>query len=589
MSFFSRFRVGRLLTTSFILVAALSLVVCLVAMFNMQRMNESARMSYEYDLVGISLTKEANINLLYIGRDVRNAILAPTQAQREAGLAGIRKNLDQARALLDKAKPLFYSERGKAGFAELDGQWQAYMAALDKISRTIATEDLSQARQSTDLLFSEFKTQVDTIDKVMTELTVLKERNAGDLFQKSVASYENAVMLMTTLVAGALLIGVVLGMLISRTITRQLGGEPSEAVGAASRIADGDLAQPVPVRPGDTHSIMAAMARMREQLSNVVGQVRHASDSIATGSQQIAAGTGDLSQRTEEQASNLEETAASMEELTGTVRSNAETAEQANKLAQQTSEAANTGGEKVGRVVNTMQGIAESSRRIADIIGVIDGIAFQTNILALNAAVEAARAGEQGRGFAVVATEVRNLAQRSAGAAKEIKELISQSVSQVDQGTVIASEAGAAMQDIVDRVRNVSQLIREISAATTEQTAGIEQVGTAVMQMDQVTQQNAALVEESAAAADSLSAQARRLTELVGVFKLDGRSQTAAPAPAAPMRQAPMAVRPAPVSQPASQRAGLQRPKPAGSPKAVALGGKTTASASAAGDDWETF
>ncbi|MFC7462115.1 methyl-accepting chemotaxis protein [Hydrogenophaga defluvii] len=563
MSFLSRFRVGALLTTSFILVAALSLVVGGVALFNMQRMNEAAKTSYESDLVGLSLTKEANINLLYIGRDVRNAILASTKEQREAALAGIQKNMAQARSLMDRAKPLFYSERGRAMFAELDTQWQTYQKEVDNISRSIAGEELSQARKSTDLLFTDFKRQVDVVDKLMTELTVVKENNAERLFKESVESYNTTFWTMVVLVAGALLVGMALGMLISRNITRQLGGEPAYAVDVATSIAQGDLARSIDVRPGDSSSIVAAMAAMRQQLANVVGQVRQASDSIATGSQQIASGTQDLSQRTEEQASNLEETAASMEELTGTVRSNADTAEQANKLAQQTSDAANNGGEKVGRVVSTMQGIADSSRRIADIIGVIDGIAFQTNILALNAAVEAARAGEQGRGFAVVASEVRNLAQRSASAAKEIKDLIGQSVGQVEQGTVIASEAGAAMQDIVDRVRNVSQLIREISAATAEQTTGIEQVGTAVMQMDQVTQQNAALVEESAAAADSLRAQAARLTEVVNVFKLEGGTGTSYGTSQAALH----AVTPAPVGQ---HSAGRRLGAPGGEQLALA-------------------
>ena len=563
MSFLSRFRVGALLTTSFILVAALSLVVGAVALFNMQRMNESAKTSYESDLMGLSLTKEANINLLYIGRDVRNAILAPTKEQREAGLAGIRKNLDQARGLMDKAKPLYYSEKGKAMFAELEAHWATYVQVVDRISRLIAEEELSQARKSTELLFTDFKRQVDVVDKAMTALTVVKEDNAERLYQESVESYKVTFWTMVVLVAGALLIGVLLGMLISRNITRQLGGEPAYAVEVATNIAQGDLAHHIEVRPGDTSSILAAMAAMRTQLANVVGQVRQASDSIATGSQQIASGTQDLSQRTEEQASNLEETAASMEELTGTVRSNADTAEQANQLAQQTSEAANSGGEKVGRVVTTMQGIADSSRRIADIIGVIDGIAFQTNILALNAAVEAARAGEQGRGFAVVASEVRNLAQRSAGAAKEIKDLIGQSVGQVEQGTLIASEAGAAMQDIVDRVRNVSQLIREISAATAEQTSGIEQVGTAVTQMDQVTQQNAALVEESAAAADSLRAQAARLTEVVNVFKLEGNAGPSLGATPVALHN----VAPAPVGQ---RNAGRRLGAPGGEQLALA-------------------
>jgi len=414
---------------------------------------------------------------------------------------------------------LISSNEERAIWQRFQTAWKGY---LDINRKFVALSRANQNDEARVLLRGDSRKLFDEGSDRLLELVALNTKGGQDASAHGDELYAAARLSLIVAAVVAVAVAVLAAALFARWLTRQLGGEPSYVVDVATSIAGGDLARQIDVRQGDTSSIVAAMAAMRQQLSNVVGQVRQASDSIATGSQQIASGTQDLSQRTEEQASNLEETAASMEELTGTVRANADTAEQANKLAAQTSEAANTGGEKVGRVVTTMQGIADSSRRIADIIGVIDGIAFQTNILALNAAVEAARAGEQGRGFAVVASEVRNLAQRSAGAAKEIKDLISQSVGQVEQGTVIAGEAGAAMQDIVDRVRNVSQLIREIAAATTEQSSGIDQVGTAITQMDQVTQQNAALVEESAAAADSLRAQAARLTEVVGVFKLDG-------------------------------------------------------------------
>jgi len=307
---------------------------------------------------------------------------------------------------------------------------------------------------------------------------------------------------------------------ITRGLVRQLGAEPGEVVAIASAIADGNLAIEVRTRAGDTTSILAAMLRMRERLAEVVGQVRLSSDSIATGASEIASGNADLSQRTEAQAGNLQQTAASMEQLTGSVRSNADTAGVANQLATEASAAAGRGGVAVNRVVETMNEIATSSRRIADIIGVIDGIAFQTNILALNAAVEAARAGEQGRGFAVVASEVRSLAQRSAGAAKEIKTLIGASVEKVDVGARQVDEAGASMSDIVAQVQRVGQLIGEISSATVQQSGGIGQIGDAVGALDRTTQQNAALVEQSAAAAESLSQQAARLTQIVSVFQL---------------------------------------------------------------------
>ncbi len=324
------------------------------------------------------------------------------------------------------------------------------------------------------------------------------------------------------IVAGvlAVLSATALALLITRGITRALGAEPAALAAVAQRVAQGNLSPVEGAARASADSVLASLGRMQQGLSAVVTQVRAASESIATGSEQIATGNVDLSQRTEEQASNLQQTAASMEQLNSTVKNNADTARQANQLAGSASQAAEKGGAAMSQVVATMQDISESSKRIADIIGVIDGIAFQTNILALNAAVEAARAGEQGRGFAVVAGEVRSLAQRSAEAAKEIKSLIGASGDRVEAGSRLVGEAGATMSEVVGQVRRVADLIGEISAATIEQASGIGQVNDAVTQLDQVTQQNAALVEEGAAAAESLRQQAGRLTEAVRVFKL---------------------------------------------------------------------
>ena len=355
------------------------------------------------------------------------------------------------------------------------------------------------------------------------------------------AGRRRATALSLGLMLATFLAGIVGTLLLARSIIRQLGGEPDDAAKIVNEIAGGNLAVEVETRAGDNSSLLAAIGAMRESLVGIVANVRVSSDGIATGSAQIATGNADLSQRTEEQASNLQQTAASMEELTSTVKQNADTARQANQLATSASEAAAKGGLVVGQVVTTMEAITTSSKKISDIIGVIDSIAFQTNILALNAAVEAARAGEQGRGFAVVASEVRNLAQRSASAAKEIKDLIGDSVEKVQTGSRLVNDAGNSMDDIVNQVRRVTDLIAEISSASVEQTRGISQVGDAVQQLDQATQQNAALVEESAAAADSLKRQAAKLAEIVSVFRLAAGAGHVAPATTAPKSASPAA------------------------------------------------
>ncbi|MFN9773541.1 MAG: methyl-accepting chemotaxis protein [Burkholderiales bacterium] len=378
-----------------------------------------------------------------------------------------------------------------------------------------------------------------SLDALLREFSAGKDKTAMDAFRAGEQAFakeeqdllatraaaQDAMMSVTTrtlLIGGLALCALtgLLGVVLTRSVFRQLGAEPGDAATAVDAVARGDLTVKIATRAGDKTSLMAALAGMRDNLVRVVTEVRSNSENVASASAQIAQGNQDLSGRTEQQAGALQQTAATMEELGTTVRHNADSAKQANQLAQGASAVAVQGGEVVGRVVTTMRSINESSRKIGDIISVIDGIAFQTNILALNAAVEAARAGEQGRGFAVVASEVRSLAQRSAEAAKEIKSLIGRSVEQVEQGTALVDDAGRTMDEIVGSIRRVSDIVAEISSASVEQSSGVQQVGEAVSQMDRATQQNAALVEESAAAAESLKGQAQQLVQAVAVFRL---------------------------------------------------------------------
>jgi methyl-accepting chemotaxis protein len=345
----------------------------------------------------------------------------------------------------------------------------------------------------------------------------------------------------------ALLVVVVMTTVV-RKVMRQLGGEPAYAAAVVAQVAAGDLTVRIETDAKDQASLLYAMKRMMASLTGMVGDIKQASEAIDTAAAEMAQGHVNLSNRTEMQAASLEQTASSMEELTATVKQNADNARQADKVVASTSEVAAKGGAMVRQVVDTMNGISESSRKISDIIGVMDGIAFQTNILALNAAVEAARAGEQGRGFAVVASEVRGLAQRSAAAAKEIKTLIENSVQKVDSGVKLVSEAGRTMEDMVSSVNRVTEIMSQIIAASQEQSSGIEQVNSTVTQMDQITQQNAALVEQAAASGSSMEQQARKLVETVAQFKLDGNTRAPAPsAVVAPTRAAATPIRDVPM------------------------------------------
>ena len=364
----------------------------------------------------------------------------------------------------------------------------------------------------------------------LKSLAVLEDKLNKETAAASDAAYARARLLMLIVSAIGVVTAILAAVWLTRHLLRKLGGEPDYAVQIAGQIAEGDLAVRINTRPGDTDSLMVAMRVMRDKLAAIVAEVRNGSETITTASSEIARGNLDLSSRTEQQAGALEETASSMEQLNSTVKQNAENAHQANGLALAASDVAVQGGSIVSQVVETMQSINDSSQKVADIVSVIDGIAFQTNILALNAAVEAARAGEQGRGFAVVASEVRSLAQRSAAAAKEIKVLIGDSVGKVENGSKLVEQAGSTMNDIVASIKRVTEVMTEITHANSEQSSGIEQVNEAIIQIDDMTQQNAALVEQAAAAARSLQEQASGLQQLVSVFRLDAGQGLAAQA-----------------------------------------------------------
>ena len=429
----------------------------------------------------------------------------------------------------------------EANMATITKTWEAYMATQRtgeevQLAQTVVNDSKGFAQQGlAPAVLALRANDVQEAQRVMVEkvgalyvpfkkgieaLIQLQADEARKAFEQAEARYATIRMISIAIFIGGMLISGLFNWVLSHSISGQLGGEPGEASCVAQGVGAGDLSVSIHLKPGDNTSLLASLKFMQENLGKVVAHVRQNSESLATASAEIAQGNQDLSARTENQASALEQTAASMEELGATVKQNADNARQANQLALSASSVAIKGGEVVAQVVETMKGINESSNKIADIIQVIDGIAFQTNILALNAAVEAARAGEQGRGFAVVASEVRALAGRSAEAAKEIKTLINASVERVEHGTAQVDQAGATMTEVVSSIRRVTDIMAEISAASSEQAAGVAQVGEAVTQMDQATQQNAALVEEMAAAASSLKSQAQELVHVVAVFKL---------------------------------------------------------------------
>jgi methyl-accepting chemotaxis protein-1 (serine sensor receptor) len=554
------------------LMSALLMTIGGMGLFGLNQSNEAMRTIYEDRLVVAGQVAEIQNKLLETRLALAASLVTPTPEVVARNAAQVEANI-----------------------AAIGKIWEAYLATSLNTEEVKISQDFSESRTKfvqqgllptvAALRANDIKEASRLVTEVVRSLYVPVAKNIEVLMKLQLdvarSEYENALaryatirMVAVSSIVAGVLVAFVFGMLLVRGISRSL----AHAVGASNAVAKGDLTHAIHVEGKDeVAQLLTSLSAMQDSLVHIVGQVRTGTDTIATASSQIAAGNQDLSSRTEEQASSLEETAASMEELTSTVKQNADNARQANQLAVSASSVAVRGGSVVSQVVDTMGSINASSRKIVDIIGVIDGIAFQTNILALNAAVEAARAGEQGRGFAVVAAEVRSLAQRSAAAAKEIKTLIDDSVSKVGEGSKQVAEAGKTMDEIVDSVKRVTDIMAEITAASQEQTQGIEQINQAITQMDQVTQQNAALVEEAAAAASSLQEQAGGLSQVVSVFRLG--SEQVQHQYQAPTQRSEAVGQSAPQQPPREKKA-------IAAPRGFAAPGSELATA---GGDWKTF
>ena len=521
--------VGARLRIAFGLLVGLSLVIGTYAVVSLATVNRaSGELGNKWlPSVGQTTTIRAHI-LEYRDLEVRHA-KAEDASYMDEYEEKMTTALKRIQTEIPELSPLMMSPEERKLLEAFTKSWAAYLVINKNV---IALARAGKQQDARDIGDGAAKMTSDESIEALDRLTAFSFENGKAAASMADSTYNRARTAMIGLVMLAVVIGIMMAVIITRSLTRTLGGEPAYATALTKEIAEGRLYVDIALRNGDTTSLLSGIRDMRNGLAGIVKEVRSRSDQIASASNEIAHGNNNLSERTEQQASAIQVTAGSMEELSGKVKQNADGAKEANRLAMSASAVAVKGGEVVGKVVETMKGINDSSRKIADIISVIDGIAFQTNILALNAAVEAARAGEQGRGFAVVASEVRSLAGRSADAAKEIKTLIGASVARVEQGSVLVDQAGATMAEVVTSIRRVTDLMNEISASSIEQSQDVANVGVSIGQMDATTQQNAALVEEMAAAAGNLSTLAQELVETVAVFVLnsaDAQTQNSYP------------------------------------------------------------
>jgi methyl-accepting chemotaxis protein len=578
---------------AFAIVIALSFVSSALAIWRLRVVSQETVAIAQGPLAKERLVAEWLLNVLVATK--RTAFVARSADPELARLSAEEGRQQSLRTteLQQKVGALLSGPLETALFEQIGAVRKEYLSVRDRI---MALKTEGKADEGRRLYDQSFVAATDAYAAKVTELLTLQRKAIDDHTTDVVAGSEDATRTLQALCVATLVASIAAAMLFARALFRRLGDEPDRAVEVANAIAAGKLRVQIPVAPGDDSSLMAALLHMRDSLAGLVGQVRSGTVTIGASLATMASDAQDLARRTESQAAALEQTASSMEQLTQTVDQSAAHAEQANQMAGEASRVARQGGAMVGELVETMDAINASSARIVDIIAVIDGIAFQTNILALNAAVEAARAGEQGRGFAVVASEVRALAQRSAGAAKEIKGLIDDSTLRIANGTQLAGQAGDTMRGIVDSIARVTGIMNDIVASTREQASGIGQVNGAIIQMDSITQQNAALVEESASATRAMHEQAAALEQLVAVFEVDaprGPATGTAPAaagkpapralPAGPARDAAAGLPVKPSAKPAA-KAGAQRraPVPAQAPRAGAA-------PAVMADDWEEF
>ncbi|MFJ4294273.1 methyl-accepting chemotaxis protein [Cupriavidus sp. NPDC089707] len=588
MSFHNNIQIKTLLRGAMGMLSVLLLLVGGAGLHGISSSNDSLKDTYSNQLASAIALSDAMLATTRMRLALDRNVMQGEPDDPKVNVDRSKVFVEASEAAWQRYTSLPQNDQEKALAAELGRQRQAFFeqGVLPLQQATLAGNQDEAVRLARKVL-PDLQRSMSTAHEALQKFQLGAGKSNFDAAQASFASIR---MLSIALIV----LGLVVAVLCTVTLNRAIVAPVQEALAVFERIARGDLTSRITsISRNEIGRMMQALAAMQASLSGIVAEVRTGADSMASATQQISTGNQDLSQRTEEQASSLEQTAASMEELTTVVRQNADNARQAGVLANEASQIALKGGDVVGRVVDTMNEINGASRKVVEIISVIEGIAFQTNILALNAAVEAARAGEQGRGFAVVAGEVRSLAQRSASAAKEIEALIGESGERVESGTRLVAEAGQTMGEIVQAVRRVTDIMNEIGAASLEQTTGIEQVNQAVTQMDEVTQQNAALVEEAAAAAGALEEQAQKLKNVVSVFTLAGGAVAPAPAPRTAPAHAGVAVArsapvPAAAAAPAAPRAAVLRAAAGASPAArPAL--RPAAVAAGSDDDWSAF